>query len=314
VIKALEEAELYEELEDDDLAELLPGGVVDEQVLLWGPTALENEDLPDLALFKEMHAQRMAAMAGDAEHEDDDCSEGRAGGGETISNARFDQLLVNEYGDDETGALDDDEIEGPVDMENLEAVLDEYLEEREAEKNFLDSVYEPQTGNVTLDDVPRVIDETKAIIERHYLNDLDEEADTVCSEGDSEEDESKNWDCESILSTLSNVSNRPGKISKIKLLKKPPAGKDLPAIVEDGNDTEEDKEDDAVELPDVVTERPKGETAEEKKARKAGVKQMRRICREMKKDSKEMYKQEAAKLSNKKGSGDVREKLRVTKL
>merc|ERR1712232_384746 len=144
--------------------------------------------------------------------------------------------MGDEYGDDETGALDDDEIEGPVSLENMEAVLDEYLEESQAEKHFLESVYEPQEGK--LDDVPRVIDETKAIIERHYLNEDDEDAET--SEGESEEDESKNWDCESILSTLSNVSNRPGKIGKIKVIKKPGPTKDLPAIVENGSDAEEE--------------------------------------------------------------------------
>merc|ERR1711937_325716 len=162
----------------------------------------------------------------------------------------------------------------------------------------MESLVEPKEGS--LDDVPRVIDETKAIIERYYEQEDDANADT--SEGESEEDESKNWDCESILSTLSNVSNRPGKIGKIKVIKKQTPSKDLPAIVEKGSDAEEDEEDDAVELPDVITERPKGETAEEKRQRKAGVKEMRRICRKMKKESKDMYKQEAAKLASTKGT------------
>merc|ERR1712139_182454 len=112
---------------------------------------------------------------------------------------------------------------------------------------MMESLVEPKEGR--LDDVPRVIDETKAIIERHYLND---EEDAATSEGESEEDDSKNWDCESILSTLSNVSNRPGKIGKIKVIKKQTPTKDLPAIAEKGSDAEEEEEDDAVELPDVV--------------------------------------------------------------
>merc|ERR1719454_1804706 len=173
---------------------------------------------------------------------------------------------------------------------------------------MMESLYEPQR-NGRLDDVPRVIEETKAIIEKHYLAEAD---DAETSEGESDEEESKNWDCESILSTLSNVSNRPGKIGKIKIIKKPVPTKDLDAIVEDAS--EEDKDEDAVELPDVVTERPKNETPEEKKQRKAAVKEMRRICRRMKKESKDMYKQEAAKLNSKQGSSDVREKLRCVKL
>merc|ERR1719440_1858346 len=122
-------------------------------------------------------------------------------------------------------------------------MLDEYLEERDFEKQKLESLFQPQESK--LDDVPRVIEETKAIIERHYLDEADEDAET--SEGESEEDESKNWDCESILSTLSNVSNRPGKIGKIKVIRKPAAPKDLPAITETGSDAEEEEED-AVEL------------------------------------------------------------------
>ena len=50
---------------------------------------------------------------------------------------------------------------------------------------------------------------------------MDDE-DTESGEG-SDEDESKNWDCESVLSTLSNVSNRPGKIGRIHAVKKPAA-------------------------------------------------------------------------------------------
>jgi protein LTV1 len=306
-IKALEEAELYEELDDDDLEGLLPGGVMEPELMMWGPAALENEDLPDLALFKEMHAQRIAASRGDVHDEGSEYSEGPHEPSAPISSERFEQLLEDEYGDDEDGALDDDEIEGHITLDNMDAILDEYLDDKQAEKAWTESILNPKEGK--LDDVPRVIDETRAIIAKHYEGEQDE---TDTSEGESEEDESKNWDCESILSTLSNVSNRPGKIGKIKVIKKPAPAKDLGAIVEKESESEEEA--DTVELPDVVTERPKNETAEEKKQRKAGVKEMRRICRKMKKESKDMYKQEAAKLASTKGSNDVREKLRCVKL
>eukprot|EP00971_Amphidinium_carterae_P337379 6474147-Amphidinium_carterae.1 len=39
-----------------------------------------------------------------------------------------------------------------------------------------------------------------------------------------------------------------------------------------------------VELPDVVTERKRGETTEERRERKAAVKEFQRQCRKMKKD------------------------------
>mmetsp|Transcript_43172 Transcript_43172/g.68247 ORF Transcript_43172/g.68247 Transcript_43172/m.68247 type:complete len:480 (+) Transcript_43172:63-1502(+) len=310
VMKALEDADNpgYEELDDDLLEVMLPSGAVDLETALWGPTAHEYDDLPDLAEFKAMHAARLAAMRGDADDEGD--YEGCA----DVSNTEhFQQLLEDEYGDEEIGAMEDDEIEGHITMENMEDILDEFLEERDAEKNELESMFEPIKGKY--DEVPRVIDETKAIIERHNMDHsvIDEDAETT--EGESEEDESKNWDCETVLSTLSNLSNRPGKIERIKKVKKPT--KELTSINEDGKDDDEDEDDsdDVIELPDVITERPKNESAEDKKARKASVKEMKRICREMKKKSKETYKNEAKKLSGAQvGTGDVRQKLRCQKL
>lgn len=320
VMRALEdtacEVAEYEEFDDADFEELVPGGVVEEEVMLWGDSVLERENVPDLAMFKEMHAQRMLAMAAGEPGDDDDepyIEEGECMAAAPITNARFEQLLENEYAEEEEGALDDDEIEGPVDLEDLEGILDEYIDERDAEKRFLDSVVEPQRDG-KLDDCPRVIDETKAIIERLGYDNLD--ADPETSEGESEEDESKNWDCETVLSTLSNVSNRPGKIGKIKLVKKNgPENPNLAAIVEKDSD-EEEEEEDIVELPDVILERPKGESAEDKKLRKASVKAMRQICRQMKKESKTTYKSEAAKLGATKSRsvGDVKDKLRVMKL
>jgi len=305
------DADLYEELDDDILEEIVPSGVLAPAVVLWGESAAENQDLPDLAMFKAMHAQRMAAADGSDDDEpcidDDDCQYAPRAEG-AVSAAEFDQLLEDEYGDDGDGALEEEEIQGPVDIENMGAVLDEFLEESLADKMKWETLLEPQEQKLC--DCPRVIEETKALIARHY--EVEDAADEDTSEGETNEDESKNWDCETVLSTLSNVSNRPGKINKIKSSKVKP-GKDLPAIVETGSDSESD--DDAVELPDVVTERPKNETPEEKKLRKAAVKEMRKICRKMKKESKEMYKVEAAKLSAKKANGcDVRQGLRTNKL
>merc|ERR1719401_2980195 len=145
-------------------------------------------------------------------------------------------------------------------IENCEEVLDEYLVGKEAEFQKLKSIYEPQPLKGRLDDVPRVIEETKAIIAKHYDVEAEEEEDT--SSGEESDDESRTWDCETVLSTLSNVSNHPGKIGKIKVVKKPGAG--LKSVKEEG--------DDVVELPDVSTDRPRGETTEERRQRKAAVK------------------------------------------
>jgi len=305
IMAALDEAELYDELGEEDLDELIPGGVLQEEALLWGESGVQNQDLPDLSVFKAMHAQRMAAEMGEdgEEYEEDGDAANGAGG---PSDAQFDALLEDEYAEEADGALDDDEIEGHVDIEDMDAVLDEFIENTRAEKLKWDNLVEPQEQKLC--DCPRVIDETKAIVARFYTNEDNANDDT--SEGESEEDKSKDWDCETVLSTLSNVSNRPGKINKIKVVKPKAAPKDLAAIAESDGESS----DDAVELPDVCTERSKDETPEEKKQRKNAVKEMRRICRKMKKESKEMYKTEAAKLAKKQGSNDVRQGLRVNKL
>jgi len=315
MMAALMEADLYEEAEEDFMDDIAEGGVAtNADMLLWGPTAAEQADMPDLALFKEMHARRLAHEAGqlyDEDDEEDDYDhEGGQGAGDRPNAEKFDQLLAAEYGNEDIGDLEDDEIEGNVDPEDLEAMLDEYLEEREADKVMLESLNQPQYQ--TLDDCPRVTEETKAIIERHY--EVEDDADAETSEGETEEESSKNWDCETVLSTLSNLSNRPGKINKIKLVKKPATKKELEAVAEGGSDDENGSDNDAVELPDVCTDRPKNETPEEKKARKGAVKEMRRICRQMKKESKDMYKAEAAKLNKVNGTGEVRSKLRCLKL
>lgn len=319
LMAALEAADLYEELSDGDLEDLVPTGVLQPEVLLWGQSAIDNADLPDLALFKEMHQQRMAAMAASGEQgEDDDEDEGDEGAheGGVVSEERFEQLLEDEYDEEEDGALDDDEIEGPVNEVDLEDILDEYLDDRAAEKQFMDSVCEPQQGKY--DHIPRTVQETKAIIERNYERLVGcDEADAETSDGDTEDQtnsESKNWDCETVLSTLSNVSNRPGKINKIKLVKKKETSKALEKIEESGSDAESEEEKDAVELPDVCFERPKNESLEDKKARKKGVKEMRAICRRMKKESKTMYKEEEKKLHKQNGDGENRDRMRIMKL
>jgi len=331
VMRALGNDDEYEELEEGDFEVLMPAGLAgEEKQLLWGPKHSEDDDLPDLALFKEMRARMAAigeddgsaALYGAGDDVDDNAHESHAACEGELQGTDFAKFMANEYGEEEVGACDDEEIEGHISLENCEDMLDEFLEEQQQEKRTMHSIFEPMPGKH--DDVPRVIEETKAIIENHYKKDLEGEEEEVSSE--ESDDESKKWDCETVLSTLSNLTNRPGKIGRIKLEKVKPEKR--PGVVlnpvREGSDGAEDDEEDAnnssdedpdvVELPDVNTNRVKGETAEERRQRKAGVKEMRRICRRMKKESKEMYKAEAQRLPGQVGGPDIRAKLRTTKL
>lgn len=322
ILRALENADEYEELEDEEMEDAMATGVLEVDELLWGPSAADTERIPDMSVFAE-HKAILEAMKrnGALEDEEDDFDDGLGelddgyAGGATGSRSKpkdqpkpkeadFAKFMENEYDEDEIGACDEDEIEGHMTLDDCEDVLDEFLDEQKAEREELISLYEPQRG--WKDDEPRVIAETRAIIEQYYMQQVEGEEDDTELGSDSE-DESKTWDCESVLSTLSNLSNRPAKIGRIPRVKKQSALKS----VKEQDDSDEEEEANVVELPDVITVRPKGETAEEKKARKASVKEMRRVCRRMKKESKETYKQEAAKLPGQVGSADVRQKTRA---
>lgn len=316
VLRALECADEYEELEDGVLEEILPGGVVDADNVLWGPTAFEDRDLPDLAVFKEMGSSRMAALLAGRDDDREDDTKSVATNASTMSRrdqataaatAQFEEFFTAEYlDDDEIGACEDDEIEGDLDEDQCEEIVDEYIAEKRHENAVMLSIVDPRNGK--LDTVPRVIEETRAIIEKHYTEGKEDDT----SSGEEEDtDESRHWDCETVLSGLSNLSNRPSKIVKIKK-----AAPMKPVKEQDEKESgAESSEDDVIELPDVCLERPKGETSEEKRLRKNGVKEMRRICRKMKKESKDTYKNEEMKLKSRDvGTNDVKQGLRRLRL
>ena len=111
------------------------------------------------------------------------------------------------------------------------------------------------------------------------------------------------WDCETILSTYTNIYNHPKLIeipSKIKLDKRGIAINEIPEDKEsvdqkendDGNVCESDEEDTTIVISNYRT---KSETAEEKRARKKAVKESQRMRRQIKKATKEVFKEEQSR-------------------
>jgi len=112
------------------------------------------------------------------------------------------------------------------------------------------------------------------------------------------------WDCESILSTYSNLDNNPvtiGASSRRKNKKKHQkiqlSSKTGLPVLEDPIDEEDDSDDDEYNGQTIISvnrgvPRKKQETPEEKKARKAQVKKERQVARIQKKATKEVYKEE----------------------
>ncbi|PRW56768.1 LTV1-like protein [Chlorella sorokiniana] len=138
--------------------------------------------------------------------------------------------------------------------------------------------------------------------------------------------ERERWDCESILSLRSNLDNHPGRISEPRTARRPRAASSaagagaaaqglirldprsgiplgvlprrgaggLPeaaAGAQGGEAEAEEEEAEAAAAAALPLERRKGESAEEKKARKAAVKGAKRAAREQKKELKSMFKE-----------------------
>jgi len=222
--------------------------------------------------------------------------------------------LMDEYDDDQIGCLDDlDESElcGHKNLDKYESALDEYLAAPERLKEKV------------LVGIDKHLEEQKAEEEKEKEEALKVKALTLDVEdgngddlalighlGDYKRADIANpleYDCESILSFRSNLSNHPGKVSRPDRIKvknsdlvAPPAKK-LKAL-EEGEEDEE-----GVELPEVITFRQRGEQPEDRKIRKAAVKEHQKIARQMKKETKLAFKNEAKKAHNLPNAGDIRD-------
>jgi protein LTV1 len=139
-----------------------------------------------------------------------------------------------------------------------------------------------------------------------------------------EVDPTAGWDCESVLSLRSNLYNHPGTITEPgRSRKAPPSGlirlnKDgIPMGVLPSKYAQRQQDDEEAiaaaaaaaeekkKAAAAVTERKKGETAEEKRARKNAVKEMKRDARATKKELKTLYKEETVKAQRRAATAQV---------
>ena len=140
--------------------------------------------------------------------------------------------------------------------------------------------------------------------------------------------EKEKWDCETVISTLSNLDNRPsvigdgpshkpavlgsGPLEPVHLCPKTgmPLGVLGPVYDEDedgsGEDGEGESEAEDDEPKNLGVKRNQKETKEEKRARKAAVKAERRARRQAKKETKTIFREEVAQQKKTGGSGQMR--------
>ncbi|CAI9262362.1 unnamed protein product [Lactuca saligna] len=230
---------------------------------------------------------------------------------------QFDLLELQEYGTEsedefENATSEDDEFHDSLESKLNNVTLNPKTNTLENDENYKVLVHEkdmeeePVSLETAADLRPRCIEYAEK-----FENENDKE-DVVFEESSS--DESEKWDCETIITTYSNLDNHPGKIQDPGVKRKRLTEKVVNAF---GNPThvislkgkeripvdflpngrngigdggkEKSKVKNLVKPKKVIGQ----ESKEEKKERKAALKEERREARRVKKDMKELYKGEA---------------------
>ncbi|KAJ1665000.1 Protein ltv1 [Coemansia sp. RSA 1813] len=189
------------------------------------------------------------------------------------------ESVLNEFLDDYelTGKRMQVKVEGTTGAGKLNtfrsAMLDESMTEEESRKKLL------ETGK-------RQIEESNAKTKEMEEAELDELF---------KEKKRTPWDCQTILTTYSNLDNHPAMIyeqrkPQIRVSRK----SGFPVVA--SKDNEQDKADDSnddeaeeIEKENKGKARQKGETAEEKRERKKKIQEAKRDRREQKKDNREIH-------------------------
>lgn len=237
---------------------------------------------------------------------------------------QFDMLELEEYGsegeDDCINYMDDENDCQPSIAEKLSQTFKLYsLHESEVNQNQMVLHNKRMTDDEEpLESAPDIINRCREYAEKYENESEDEEA-VLFEESSSD---SEIWDCETVVSTYSNLDNHPGKIDVPGAQRK----KKLATISEVSNSSapiitlkgkemlpvdflpnrgkdasgkngrkkcEKDEESDKSKGEQYNRKQHGQESKEEKKERKAAVKEEKREARRAKKEMKELYKSEA---------------------
>ncbi|XP_061088526.1 protein LTV1 homolog isoform X2 [Conger conger] len=198
----------------------------------------------------------------------------------TLLDDRFEKFF-EQFDDDEIGALDNAELEGFIDPNNarLEEVIKDY---------FIQKAKEYQKPEDLGPKPLPVVNEEEELEKPEIETILIEEPPT------------EKWDCETVLSTYSNLYNHPKLIQDPPMLKpiKVSSKSGIPKEVLPGRgltakQAERMERINDLDLPRVSTQpRPKEECKEARKARKQTIKEERKERRVEKKANKMAFKQE----------------------
>lgn len=199
-----------------------------------------------------------------------------------------------------------------------------YMEEDECKDSLvekLNNAFKSCTSDILKENKEEDIESPEATAEvirrcreyaEKYENETEDEKEVVFEESS---DGSEIWDCETIISTFSNLDNHPGKIGAPEVRRKKKLAEAISGALNSseqiislkgkqmlpvdflpgGRKNSSEKPKDAASNSKSVQQKKKPhsqESKEEKKERKAAVKEERRGARRMKKEMKELYKGE----------------------
>ncbi|KAI8060317.1 Low temperature viability protein-domain-containing protein [Gongronella butleri] len=230
---------------------------------------------------------------------------------------RFDRIEEEYMHDDD----EEDEDEGGEALEeraDFESILDEFLDKYEVLGKHMAARLDGETSAAQLDTVRRALD-TLNIAETY--NNEEEKPETATTRKPRDPNDINwtapvapkkraTWDCQSIISTYSNLENHPhlitdkGPSKKITIdpktgmpilvekQRKPRRQAEQDAENEAASDDEELDDDDEEEPVNLGAARSKFESKEEKKQRKLALKEAKKNRREEKKSTKEAFKTE----------------------
>ncbi|CAO3641707.1 unnamed protein product [Cunninghamella blakesleeana] len=336
-----ESAEVYDPDEDEYYDDVYNEEYGDDEEVEYedieedGPIDPENYDWQ--AAFNKFKRDQKRSGGSDDEFDDDDDFDIRSKGtGFSVSSSamhrnaqlrtlddRFDRIEEEYMNDDDEE--EEREFDGDISKEraDFEAILDDFLDNYEVVGNKIAPKLEGENSVQKLDTIRKTLD--RIHIKEEVEDEDEEKAKKQRSKSNlddpwarPEQRKKATWDCQSVLSTYSNLENHPTLISdrgpKKKISIDPKTG--MPILVEDDrtknrkknskynksvneennneddNEEDDDEDEDEEDRPNLGVRRSKAESKEDKKLRKQAIKDAKKNRREEKKSTKAAFKNE----------------------
>jgi len=312
-----------ENMEDDFVMQLNaePGSDEEEfdmEAAMYGSEEEEDDDDDEWAAVRKFKkAQKSEQQEYDDDEDDEDDRRTGLTGFSMSSSAMFRnkhltllddrfERVINQYDDDNIGELDPEapNVRGNIDDNDLpdhyDRLFDEFLDSKDVlGKKVIDKF----AGGIPSEQIAELREELKTKefdilkYEEEQRNKKEKVQMIERELSKNEKREKNNWDCETIITTYTNIYNHPKMIKDDTVKKIHVTRKGLPIIEKEvSEEEEEEEEEEEYEVRENKgAARNKKETKEEKKARKAMVKNAKKERREAKKATKKAFKKEHMK-------------------